>query len=65
MKRKRRQIFSGNYSKPMWRYINKAKTVPDLVTALYVVCCRLQELEHELEQTRALRVISGLEEKAE
>ena len=40
------KIFSGNYSEPMWNKINKAESVQDVVKALYLVCCRLQELEH-------------------
>lgn len=39
------RIFSGDYSASMWEHINKARTVKDLSFALYVVCCRLQELE--------------------
>ena len=55
MAEKRQSIFSGDYSESMWRMINGAKRKRDFRMALYVVCCRLQELEHELEQTRALR----------
>jgi hypothetical protein len=38
-------IFSGNYSQGMWDDINNAQTVADLRSALYFVCCRIQELE--------------------
>ena len=38
-------IMSGEYSKDMWKLINSAKTVSALREALYLVCCRLQELE--------------------
>lgn len=44
------RIFSGGHSKTMWKYINEAKTVADLKFALYVVCCRIQELEAKLSQ---------------
>lgn len=39
------KIFSGDYSRDMWDEINNAKTVEELRDALYLVCCRLQELE--------------------
>lgn len=42
------RIFSGNYSGDMWDEINSARTVSDLRDALYLVCCRLQELEFKL-----------------
>jgi hypothetical protein len=38
-------IMSGKYSEEMWKRINMAETVADLREALYMVCCRLQELE--------------------
>jgi len=51
MKQKKQyKIFSGNYSKPMWKEINQAKTIEDLQMALYTVCCRLQELEARCEK---------------
>ena len=43
------KIFSGEYSKRMWRQINKAKTKRQLRTALYTVCCKLQELEDRID----------------
>ena len=42
------RIFSGDASVKMWEGINGAKTVSDLRMALYVVCCRLQELEEKV-----------------
>ena len=45
-----RRIFSGDYSVPMWKEINEAKTITELRRALYFVCCRLQELEAKLAQ---------------
>lgn len=42
------RIFSGDYSRDMWESINSAKTVAELRSALYFVCCRLQELESRL-----------------
>lgn len=38
-------IFYGDYSRDMWDAINDAKTKDDLRSALYFVCCRIQELE--------------------
>ena len=40
-----KRIFSGDYSKDMWKAINKAKTKKDLREAIFRVCCRIQELE--------------------
>lgn len=45
--RKRDPIFSGASSGPMWDEINNAKTVKQLRQALYLVCCKIQELEAE------------------
>lgn len=50
-----KRIFSGDYSKDMWDEINKAKTVTDLRRALYFVCCRLQELEAKLNESKRPR----------
>ena len=50
-----KEIFSGEYSKPMWDDINNAKTIKDLRLALYFVCCRLQELEDKYDRKEALR----------
>ena len=36
---------SGEYSIDMWKKIENAKTVKDLRDALYLVCCKIQELE--------------------
>jgi len=41
-------IFSGEYSRDMWREINGAESIEDLKSALYTVCCRLQELEAKI-----------------
>jgi len=50
-----KEIFSGEYSKPMWDDINNAKTIKDLRLALYFVCCRLQELECKLEREKTMK----------
>ena len=42
-------IFSGDSSVKMWDNINNAKTIAELRMALYVVCCRIQDLESRLE----------------
>jgi len=42
---KLKRSFSGDYSKDMWKAINKAKTKKDLREAIFLVCCRIQELE--------------------
>jgi len=41
-------IFRGDYSTDMWDAINTAKSKGDLRRALYLVCCRVQELEVRL-----------------
>ena len=46
-------IFSGDYSRDMWDEINNAKSVAQLRSALYLVCCRLQELESRLTKRAA------------
>lgn len=48
VKEKKSKLFSGGNSVAMWEMINSAKTVDDLRDALYLVCCRLQELESKL-----------------
>jgi two-component SAPR family response regulator len=48
-----RRIFSGEYSKDMWKEIDKAKNIADLRSALYTICCRLQELEVRIEKVKA------------
>ena len=48
MKKEPKKIFSGDYSRDMWEKINSAKSKDDLRTALYFVCCRLQEFESRL-----------------
>jgi len=45
------EIFSGVDSSDMWEAINSAKTKADLRSALYLVCCRLQELETKYDKT--------------
>jgi len=45
----RPRIFSGDASGKMWEEINGAKTIAELRMALYVVCCRIQELESRVE----------------
>lgn len=54
-KMKEHPIFSGDYSKDMWKAINSAKTKTDLRWALYLVCCRLQELETLIEANTKFR----------
>lgn len=44
------RIFSGEYSRDMWKEINNARTRGDLRRALYFVCCRLQELESKIDR---------------
>ena len=46
------RIFSGDTSVKMWEEINGAKTIRDLRMALYVVCCRIQELEEKAERKK-------------
>jgi hypothetical protein len=46
----KQKIFSGVSSNPMWDAINNAKTIADLREALYIVCCRLQELEDKVKE---------------
>jgi len=46
------EIFSGKNSVKMWNEINKAKTIRDLRYALYGICCKLQELESQIEKYR-------------
>ena len=41
--------FSGKYSEDLWGAINSARTVADLRSALYFVCCRMQELESDID----------------
>ena len=48
-------IFSGDYSRDMWKEINSARTKKQLRWALYTVCCRLQELEGRLERGKYSR----------
>lgn len=44
------EIFSGPCSEDMWKSINEAKSKKDLREALYLVCCRLQDLESKIER---------------
>ena len=46
------RVFSGDYSSDMWNAINKANTRDDLRSALYFVCCRIQELESKLTKSK-------------
>ena len=48
-------IFSGEYSRDMWNFIN-AVTDPEASHALYVMGCRLQEFEARFQ---ILRLQSG------
>lgn len=53
-------IFSGEYSRDMWDKINKIdelSTPVDIGDALYLICCRLQELETHLERGEYTGVI--------
>lgn len=47
-KKRKSKLFSGGNSVAMWEMINSANTVDDLRKALYVVCCRLQDLEDRI-----------------
>jgi len=40
----------------MWEAINSAKTTADLRSALYFVCCRLQELETNMTAMKQIKV---------
>jgi hypothetical protein len=51
--RQMRRIFSGDHSVEMWDAINNAKTKEELRRALYLVCCRLQELEAKIWEQRS------------
>jgi len=44
-----KKIFSGDDSREMWNRINHAKTMKELRTALYFVCCQIQELETKID----------------
>jgi len=46
----RKKIFSGKHSEEMWDDINLARTVDQLRQALYLVCCRIQELETDIDK---------------
>ena len=48
MSPKNERIFSGEYSKKMWKDINTAKTKKQLRWALYHICCKMQELERSV-----------------
>jgi len=50
--RKYEPIFSGRKSVDMWQEINSARTIRDLRSALYTVCCQLQELESRIEKIK-------------
>ena len=58
------RIFSGNYSADMWETINEAKSINELREALYVVCCRIQELEALIDLQEKSQPINGLRKKA-
>lgn len=42
------EIFGGPHSEDMWNEINSTRTISQLRQALYLVCCRIQELESKL-----------------
>ena len=42
------KTFSGRESRGMWECVNEAGTAIEVRDALYLVCCRLQNLEDEL-----------------
>ena len=44
-----KELFSGDYSRNMWDKINSI-TDPDTIDALYLVCCRIQEMETQLKK---------------
>ena len=64
---KQTEIFSGEYSADMWIAINSAKTKGDLRRALFFVCCRLQELEAQLNRgvEPQITTLSGLVERTQ
>lgn len=47
------EIFSGECSEDLWEAINGAKSKKQLRKALYLVCCRIQELESRLDNARS------------
>ena len=43
-------IFSGDNSRQMWNQINELQeSLPQAWEALYLICCKLQELESKVE----------------
>jgi len=48
----KKKIFSGDYSRDMWDKINNSESVEDLKFALYLVCCRIQELESKIDREK-------------
>jgi hypothetical protein len=60
---KPKSIFSGDYSRSMWDAINSAKTNVDLRDALYLACCRLQELESRLNALMILAEKESIKEQ--
>jgi hypothetical protein len=53
MKGRRKRIFSGDESIPLWENINNAKTITELRHALYHLCCKCQELETIVRESQA------------
>jgi len=49
---KNNKIFSGKYSKDMWKAINEASSIEELQDAIYFVCCRIQELESKIDNKK-------------
>lgn len=50
------RIFSGEYSRDMWGKINAIDELSNgrqVGDALYLICCRLQELEYRIEKMRS------------
>lgn len=46
------RIFAGRGSGEMWQEIVTSKTIKDLRSALYTVCCKLQRLEEVINKKR-------------
>ncbi len=50
------EIFSGECSAKMWESINTAETVEGIQDALYLVCCRIQELETKYDNPKEFKI---------
>ena len=56
------RIFYGDYSRDMWAAINALdalSTGEQVHDVLYLICCRLQELESRIDKMRSSAELSG------